>query len=681
MSHLPPQFKCVPDTFSFRSKSHLHSPTLLPTKRWHIYFRMPCILSQTSPHTSTATTVLDMEKLQLTSLEAHSNLAAADIPCTCVGAIGSPTETTFGAVLAKETLLTGEEAITHATAAEAGSLAKAAANVSEDSRMMFGHYSSSKLDGRPAIIPSEPDKTQLAEIGLVGVEVGSTLAKNGLGENCYPSKEADDLEQILHGVAVRSRSQTERKGRREKVAQKAAAKDTCVKSVITTPKRRATLLQGDYYNPLGVLDGVTSRSRFLTRAEEHNLSEGVKDLLKFEKLREELDDGATFAEWAAAAGIDEKTLSCRLAHGIRCKDKLIRSFLGLVGSIAKTYHRPGRNLGNLIWAGCQGIVRTTKRFDPTKGRFATYATWWIKLEIRKCVRDQSSSSRLPVHLVESLRKVKAARNRFYSKNGRPPSKAQVAEETRLSMKSLQFLLLLPREIISVDQKWLNDTCQGGPSPPYRDWDCEEEEEDPLDDYTPEEAAMRRCLKWDLEKVLDTLTPREKQVIKCRFGMDCDRSMTLQAIGDIMDVSRERQPTERVSAIVDEIAGLTLLEVGDLTELLRKRLDINEMPVMAVMMPGMGFGGGVRGGGAGPAKGEEKAAVEKTAFDLKLEGGYDAGSKIKIIKEVRACTDLGLKEAKDLVEKAPTLLKKGVPKEEADKIIQKMKEVGAKVTME
>lgn len=68
---------------------------------------------------------------------------------------------------------------------------------------------------------------------------------------------------------------------------------------------------------------------------------------------------------------------------------------------------------------------------------------------------------------------------------------------------------------------------------------QEEEEDPLDDYTPAEAAMRRCLKWDLEKVLDTLTPREKQVIKCRFGMDCDRSMTLQAIGDIMDVSRER----------------------------------------------------------------------------------------------------------------------------------------------
>ncbi|KAK6922661.1 Ribosomal protein L7/L12, oligomerization [Dillenia turbinata] len=139
-------------------------------------------------------------------------------------------------------------------------------------------------------------------------------------------------------------------------------------------------------------------------------------------------------------------------------------------------------------------------------------------------------------------------------------------------------------------------------------------------------------------------------------------------------------SENVAALVDEIAGLTLLEVSDLTEVLRKKLDITEMPVMAVMMPGMGFGvkGPTKGGG-GAVKGEEKKA-EKTAFDLKLEG-FDAAAKIKIIKEVRTFTDLGLKEAKDLVEKAPTLLKKGVTKEEAEKIIEKMKEVGAKVTME
>ncbi|KAG5221719.1 54S ribosomal protein [Salix suchowensis] len=137
--------------------------------------------------------------------------------------------------------------------------------------------------------------------------------------------------------------------------------------------------------------------------------------------------------------------------------------------------------------------------------------------------------------------------------------------------------------------------------------------------------------------------------------------------------REPPPsTDRVTSIVDELSKLTLLEVSDLTEVLRTKLEIKEMPVMAVMMPGMAVGG------AAAAKAEEK--VEKTVFDVKLEG-FDAASKIKVIKEVRGFTDLGLKEAKDLVEKAPTLLKKGVTKDEAEKIVEKMKGVGAKVTME
>ncbi|XP_076909176.1 uncharacterized protein LOC143566323 [Bidens hawaiensis] len=140
------------------------------------------------------------------------------------------------------------------------------------------------------------------------------------------------------------------------------------------------------------------------------------------------------------------------------------------------------------------------------------------------------------------------------------------------------------------------------------------------------------------------------------------------------------PSNRVSEIVNELMNLTLLESADLTEVMRKKMGINEMPVMAVMMPGMKVGVRSGGGGGAAAKGGEVKA-EKTAFDLKLEGGFDSGSKIKIIKEVRTFTDLGLKEAKDLVEKAPTMLKKGVPKEEAEKIIEKMKALGAKVVME
>ena len=139
------------------------------------------------------------------------------------------------------------------------------------------------------------------------------------------------------------------------------------------------------------------------------------------------------------------------------------------------------------------------------------------------------------------------------------------------------------------------------------------------------------------------------------------------------------PSEQVSAIVDELSGLTLLEVSDLVEALRDRLGITEMPpTMMVMMPGM-VPGGLKGKGGGLAKKVEEKA-EKTVLDVRLEG-FDAAAKIKVIKEVRSFTDLGLKEAKDLVEKSPTLLKKGVTKEEAELIIAKMKEVGTKVSME
>ncbi|CAM8922046.1 unnamed protein product [Rhodiola kirilowii] len=170
--------------------------------------------------------------------------------------------------------------------------------------------------------------------------------------------------------------------------------------------------------------------------------------------------------------------------------------------------------------------------------------------------------------------------------------------------------------------------------------------------------------------------------QCRGGLDLMREYNTEAAAAAEQTKKKVMvPTEKVVAIVDELSELTLLEVSDLTEVLRKKLNIEEMPAMAMMMPGMGFsvrGGGGKGG-SGAGKVEEKKA-EKTAYDLKLDG-FDAAAKIKIIKEVRTFTDLGLKEAKELVEKAPTVLKRGVTKEEAEKIIEKMKEVGAKVSME
>lgn len=139
------------------------------------------------------------------------------------------------------------------------------------------------------------------------------------------------------------------------------------------------------------------------------------------------------------------------------------------------------------------------------------------------------------------------------------------------------------------------------------------------------------------------------------------------------------PTARVFRLVDEVSGLTLSESAELGSIMMKKRGMTEPPVVGILKPGAAaFTGMAMKTGGAAAK--EELKPEKTAFDLKLES-YEANAKVKIIKELRTFTDLGLKEAKDLVEKTPAVLKKGVPKEEAEKIIEKMKAVGGKVVME
>lgn len=137
------------------------------------------------------------------------------------------------------------------------------------------------------------------------------------------------------------------------------------------------------------------------------------------------------------------------------------------------------------------------------------------------------------------------------------------------------------------------------------------------------------------------------------------------------------PTDRVWRLVDEMSSLTLAEVAELSSIMMKKMGV-EPPVIAVMKGGAAGLAGAGAKGQGGAK--EEAKPEKSVFELKLDS-FEAASKIKIIKEVRSCTDLGLKEAKELVEKAPIVFKKGVTKEDAEQIIEKMKAVGAKVVME
>ncbi|XP_062156882.1 RNA polymerase sigma factor sigB isoform X2 [Alnus glutinosa] len=531
MSCLLPQFKCQPDTFSIQFRTHHHTVTTIhphthtSKTREPVCFGVQCVLSATSPSTSTGTTtVLNMEKLRLPSLETNSDSFTANRPWTYMGAIGPPTVAKFEATLATETLITSEEAVIAAAAAEAVTLAKAAVKFAKDAALLAKNNHSAKADiGDP----------MGAEAGLLEDHLMQRATKES--DDVEPTDKELELlqEQLPKSVAVRSRRQIERKAKRAKAAVKAAANVVSVKPGSTSRKKRASLQDVDYSDPLRYLRATTSTSRLLTSTEELELSEGIQDLLKLEKLHEELTERfggkPTFVQWAAAAGVDQMTLRKRLNYGILCKDKMIKSNVRLVISIAKNYQGAGMNLEDLVQEGCRGLVRGAEKFDASKGfKFSTYAHWWIKQAVRKSLSDQSRTIRLPFHMVEATYRVKEARKQFYSENGRHPNDKEVAEATGLSMKRLTAVLLTPKAPRSLEQKiGINQNLK--PSEVISDPDAE----------TAEDLLTKQFMKQDLESVLDSLNPREKQVIRWRFGMEDGRMKTLQEIGESMGVSRER----------------------------------------------------------------------------------------------------------------------------------------------
>ncbi|CAL1356707.1 unnamed protein product [Linum trigynum] len=547
MSCLLPPFKCPPgidnNTFSFHSRPLLHHHHHHHHAK-DLFFRAQCALSTT---TSTSAAVLELEKLRLSSLEPHLNSVAANRTWTYTGAVGPPKEETFQATVATETVITSDEAVISAAAAEAVALARAAVKVAKDAAALINNQYSMKAESKTAntytfsSIRSQLTEAERADI--LGVDANGEASQST--EDTSIKEESECLEPTLaelsvleeelsEDIAVRSTKQNERKGRRARAAEKvSSAANVSTKSIPTNRRKRGSIQEVDHSDPLRYLRSTTSTSRLLTSAEELEFSEGIQDLLKIERLHKELVERyggePTFVQWAAAAGVDQKTLRRRLNHGTICKDKMIKSNIRLVISIAKNYQGSGMNLQDLVQEGCRGLVRGAEKFDASKGfKFSTYAHWWIKQAVRKSLSDQSRTIRLPFHMVEASYKVKEAKRVLYSENGRQPNNEEVAEAAGLSMKRLEAVLLTPKAPRSLDQK-MGVNMDLKPSEVIADPDAE----------TSEDLLMKQFMKQDLEKVLDTLNPRESQVIRWRFGLDDGRMKTLQEIGELIGVSRER----------------------------------------------------------------------------------------------------------------------------------------------
>jgi len=274
-------------------------------------------------------------------------------------------------------------------------------------------------------------------------------------------------------------------------------------------------------------------SSLLSSAEEVELSGKITKLLSWEKERETLIQNAqripSDEEWADALNMDFATFNRELADYRLARDRMIISNLRLVVSIAKRYRNRGLPLSDIIQEGTLGLIRAAEKFDGTRGyKFSTYATWWVKQAVARAIADNSRTIRLPVHLYESVNSLRRATRILTEKRGVAPTEEELSVHLGLPVKKIRALRVYMLPIIPLDKPI---SAFDGPVTLGEVIECE--------DDPPEDRVEHSLLREDLEHVVNSLSPRERDVVRMRYGLDDGRVKTLEEIGRVFAVTKER----------------------------------------------------------------------------------------------------------------------------------------------
>ncbi len=292
----------------------------------------------------------------------------------------------------------------------------------------------------------------------------------------------------------------------------------------TTARKSTTDSVRAYLNEIGQVP-------LLTKDEEIVLGKRVKQMMSLLEIKSELEDADKFShsEWARVAGLSEKELDQAMKRGAHARNKMVRANLRLVVSIAKKYLNRNMELMDMIQEGSVGLHRGVEKFDPAQGyRFSTYAYWWIRQAITRAIAEKSRSIRLPIHIVEKLNKLKKAQRKLSQKQGHTPTSEEIALELDIPPKEVRRLKRLSRSTISLDHR-------------VGTGESESELIDLLEDdgQSPEEYLKQRQMQADIQTALTNLDPKEQDVIRLRFGLGGEKPLTLAAVGDRLNISRER----------------------------------------------------------------------------------------------------------------------------------------------